>query len=278
MSRIAFIGGGNMSRAIIGGLVASGFDAASIAVSEPDDNVRRSLSDDFPGASVVASNLDAVDGADTIVLAVKPQVLPAVCAEIRDAVQSARPLVLSIAAGINTQTIDGLLGGGIPAVRIMPNQPALLGHGMSGVYANAECSDADRRRASELAAATGEVLTVERESDIDTVTAISGSGPAYFYLLIDMLIDYGISRGLLRDAARQLAAQTATGAAAIVQASDDPVAELIARVRSPKGTTEAALDSLEDGGIRTIVAAALEAARQRAEVLAADAEKSLGEN
>lgn len=276
MSRVAFVGGGNMSRAIIGGLLASGYDAASISVSEPNDDSRRALSETLPDIETCSSNLQAVGGADTIVLAVKPQVLPTVCAELRELVQSHRPLILSIAAGVNSRTIDQLLGGDLAVVRVMPNQPALLGCGMSGVYANAACTDEHRQRATELMSATGEVLSVEQESDIDTVTAISGSGPAYFYLLVDMLIAYGVERGLPAEAARLLAGQTATGAAAIVQSGDDEVADLIARVRSPKGTTEAALDSLEDSGIRAIVAAALEAARKRAEALAEDAERSLG--
>lgn len=271
---IAFIGGGNMSRAIMRGLVDGGLAASSMFVAEPSGQQRERLRQEFPDAVVEADNRRIAGLAGAVLLAVKPQVLPEVCRELAPTVQASRPLIVSIAAGVRSSDIDDWLGGGLAIVRAMPNQPALLGKGVSGLYANHRASPEDLARARRILAAVGEVLDFDRESDIDAVTAISGSGPAYFYLLIDALVEAAERFGLDSDSAGRLAVATAEGAAALAAAADEPMDELIARVRSPGGTTAAALDSLESDGVRDIFARALTAARDRAVTLADIARKN----
>jgi pyrroline-5-carboxylate reductase len=271
---IAFIGGGNMASAIAGGLVDSGFAAARLRIAEPNASARELLTTRLPGATIGADNDAIAAGADTLVLAVKPQVLPFVCRGLSATVQAHRPLVISIAAGIRSDDIDRWLGGGLPVVRVMPNQPALLQKGVSGLYANARVTAADRQRAKEILSAVGSVVTVSDEKDIDVVTAVSGSGPAYFYLLTDFLEKAAVDLGLEPGAAHTLARETAIGSAALLgQAAEtgDSIETLIARVRSPNGTTAAALDALEQRDARAIFAAAIRAARYRAEQLADEA-------
>jgi pyrroline-5-carboxylate reductase len=268
---VAFIGGGNMTRAIAVGLIASGYPAEKISVAEPSAEQRAALVDDLAGTTISADNSAVVRDADCVILAVKPQVLPAVCKDLADAMQTSRPLVISIAAGIRSSDIDTWLGGDLAVVRVMPNQPALLRQGVSGVFANERTSDDERAYACDVMAAVGTVVQVPSDSNIDAVTAISGSGPAYFFLLIDMLSKTGTMLGLSPETALTLAVQTASGAAALAVASDEPMDKLIERVRSPGGTTAAALDSLEDQNIRDIFTAALTAARDRAVVLADEA-------
>ena len=268
---IAFIGGGNMTRAIVGGLLEGGHPASRISIAEPSDQQRELLGKTLAGVFITASNDDAVARAGSVILAVKPQIIAAVCRSLQPAVQRTRPLIISIAAGPRIADIDTWLGGGNAIARVMPNQPALLRKGISGIYANQTTTPQQLETARNIMSAVGPVITVSKEQDIDAVTAISGSGPAYFYLLIDMLAKTGVNLGLDTDAARQLAAESAHGAAAMAIASSDSMDELIARVRSPGGTTAAALDSLEASGIRDIFAAALIAARDRAIVLADNA-------
>lgn len=268
---IGFIGGGNMTRAIAGGLVDSGFDATQLFIAEPDATARKTLAEAFPASTITADNEQVMRTASSVVLAVKPQVLPAVCRKLTPSAQAARPLVISIAAGVRSANIDSWLGGGLPIVRVMPNQPALIRRGISGVYANPNTSAAQVAHAVAILEAVGKVVTVSREADIDTVTAVSGSGPAYFFLLIDMLADAGVELGLDADAAASLAIETACGAAELAAREPLSMQELIRRVRSPGGTTEAALDSLDAANVRAIFACAVKAARDRAVVLADDA-------
>ena len=270
---LGFIGGGNMSSAIIGGLLAAGTDPGRIAVAEPSPAQRQQLAARFAGIAVGESNTEVAAHADCIVLAVKPQVLGGVCRELAAIVQEVRPLVVSIAAGVRTDRIDAWLGGGLAVVRVMPNQPALVGRGVSGLYANPATGAPGRERARAVMAAVGQVVEVGAEDDIDTVTAVSGSGPAYFYLLIDMLRAAAEEHGLEAAVARRLAIATAAGAAALAGDTDEPMAELIARVRSPGGTTAAALDSLEADDIRAIFSRAVTAARTRAAELADQADE-----
>lgn len=270
---VAFIGGGNMTKAIVGGLLEDGFPARSILISEPFDTQRESLTESFPGIFVCADNDAVVARAKSVVLAVKPQVIASVCRALEKSVQKHRPLIISIAAGPRIEDIDHWLGGGNAVVRVMPNQPALLRKGISGLFANDKTSALQLDTARSIMSAVGPVVTVPREEDIDAVTAVSGSGPAYFYLLIDMIANTARDLGLEADTARQLAVETALGATTLAQASDDDMATLIARVRSPGGTTAAALDSLEANGIRDIVSTALTAARDRATELADMAHK-----
>jgi len=265
---IAFIGGGNMTRAIAGGLVDGGVDARRLRVAEPQAEARSALADLLPGATISDDNARVVDGADCLVLSVKPQVLPAVCRALSGAVQTGRPLVVSIAAGVRSADIDAWLGGGLAVVRVMPNQPALVRQGVAGLYANERSTDADRELARSIMAAVGDVVLLDAEDAIDAVTAISGSGPAYFFLLIDMLVQTAIDFGLPANAARELAIGTARGSAALAATSDVDMETLISRVRSPGGTTAAALDELDGADVRAIFAAALTAARDRAFELA----------
>lgn len=273
---VAFIGGGNMTRAIVGGLIQSRFPANHLLISEPLDSQRELLADEFPGAVVTDNNDDVVSDATSVVLAVKPQVLPAVCKRLAAKVQDRRPLVISIAAGIHSRAIESWLGGDIAIVRAMPNQPAILRLGVTGVYANDRANAEDIGRATEILSAVGSVVMVDNEDDIDTVTAVSGTGPAYFYLLIDMLINAGVDLGLDRDAAERLAIETARGAGQLASEVNESMASLVERVRSPGGTTEAAFQSLETDKVRDIFSRAVTAARDRAVDLANAAEQGRG--
>lgn len=272
-SRIGFIGGGNMTVAIAGGMLHSGFPASNIAISEPSAEQRARLHDVLPGVALHSGNALTASQVDCVVLAIKPQVLASVCHELADTIQRSKPLILSIAAGIRSSEIESWLGGDLAVIRVMPNQPALLNLGVSAIFANDSCSDADRELAATVMQAVGKVVTVTAEADIDSVTAISGSGPAYFYLLIDMLVQTAKTMGLDSATARMLAVETAVGAAALAASSEEPMSELIARVRSPGGTTAAALDSLEKQNVRAIFGAALTAAKERANQLADEAGK-----
>lgn len=266
--RVGFIGGGNMTRAIVAGLLDDGFAAESITVSEPVEQQREALASEMPGVHLTGDNSEAVARADSLVLSVKPQIIAGVCKQLVEYVQAAKPLVISIAAGPRIADIDDWLGGGNAVARVMPNQPALLRAGISGIFANERVSDEQLQSAKKIMSAVGPVVEVAKEEDIDAVTAVSGSGPAYIYLVIDLIATAGIELGLEPDDARALAIETALGASTLAKNSDESMNELIARVRSPGGTTAAALDSLEAHGIRDIFLRALTAARDRATVLA----------
>jgi pyrroline-5-carboxylate reductase len=270
---IGFIGGGNMTRAIAAGLIEGHYPADDLLISEPAIEQRAVLARDLPGVIIEESNDAVASRAGTVVLAVKPQVMKDVCRDLSDAVQKARPLIVSVAAGIRSGDIDEWLGGDLAVVRVMPNQPALLRLGASGLFANALTSDEQKKRATRIMSAVGHVVSVSSDSDIDAVTAISGTGPAYFYLLIDMMIKAAQDMGLDAQAAQILTVETAKGAAAIADAEDETMESLIERVRSPGGTTTAAFESLEADHVRDIFARALIAARDRAVGLADEANK-----
>ncbi|RMH88641.1 pyrroline-5-carboxylate reductase [Lysobacter pythonis] len=265
---VAFIGGGNMARSLIGGLVGGGGDAASIRVAEPVAELRDALQRDF-GARVFAEAGQAAPGAGVWVLAVKPQVMRTVCEALAATAQAERPLVVSIAAGITGTQIARWLGGGIAVVRCMPNTPALLGAGVTGLHANAEVDAGQRASAETLLASAGATVWVENEALMDAVTAVSGSGPAYVFLLAEAMQAAGEAEGLSAEAARALTIQTLLGAARMLTHDDTPAAELRRRVTSPNGTTQAALESFEHDGFRAIVARAIHAARARGAELAA---------
>jgi len=260
-----------MTRAIVGGLLESGIDGSSILVSEPVAEARDSLARDLPGVKTSGDNKAIAAAASAVMLSVKPQILAAVCRELRSTLQDTQPLIMSIAAGTRGADIDGWLGGGLSVVRIMPNQPSLLRLGVSGLFANQQTSEGEKARAAEIMAAVGSVVWVDSEADIDAVTAVSGSGPAYFYLLIDMLVKSAVQMGLKEDVARTLAVETASGAAALATAEPDDMEVLIERVRSPGGTTAAAMDSLDNANVRDIFSTAITSARDRAHVLADEA-------
>ncbi len=259
--RIAFIGGGNMARSLIGALVRAGAVAQRITVAEPNEALRETLRTDF-GVGVFAHATDVAATADIIVLAVKPQVMRDVCASIAPVV-SHRPLIVSIAAGIRVDQLDRWLGSACAIVRCMPNTPALIGAGATGLFANASVDSSARALAQALMAGAGITAWVDDEVLMDTVTALSGSGPAYFLLLIEALEDAATAHGLPRETARALAVQTCLGAARMASEDSESPASLRARVTSPGGTTQAALDAFCAGGFATLVRTAVAAATQR---------------
>jgi len=267
-SRIAFVGGGNMARSLVGGLVSRGADSATLHVAEPVEELRTALQRDF-GVQVFARGEDAVAGADTWVMAVKPQVMRAVCESLAGAAQAARPLVVSIAAGITAGQLERWLGGGLAVVRAMPNTPALLGAGVTGLHANARVDADGRARAQALMEAAGATVWIDDEALMDAVTAVSGSGPAYVFLLAEAMQAAGEAEGLTPDAARTLALQTILGAGRMLVEGDAPAAELRRRVTSPGGTTQAAIETFEAGGFRDLVAHAIRAATERGRTLSA---------
>ena len=266
---IAFIGGGNMARSLIGGLVAQGRDPATIRVAEPVQALRDALAADF-GIAVFEDGAQAIAGARTWVFATKPQVLRAVCESLAMQAQARKPLVVSIAAGITAAQLERWLGGDVAVVRTMPNTPALLGAGVTGLFATTQVDPAGREFAETLLSAAGKTVWIDDEAQMDAVTAVSGSGPAYVFLLAEAMIDAGMAEGLPPEAARVLALQTVLGAARMLTESDVDAAELRRRVTSPNGTTQAALDAFEAGGFRTLVASAVHAARVRGMELSAD--------
>ncbi|HET7126404.1 MAG TPA: pyrroline-5-carboxylate reductase [Lysobacter sp.] len=267
-STIAFIGGGNMVRSLVGGLVAQGCDPTAIRVAEPVDALREALACDFR-VKTFATAAEAVAGAHVWLFAVKPQVMRTVCESLAPLAQAEKPLVVSVAAGITSMQLDHWLGDGLGVVRAMPNTPALLGAGATGLYANADVDAHGRSIAEQLLAAAGPTTWIADESQMDAVTALSGSGPAYVFLLAEAMIAAGEAEGLPRDAARALALQTVLGAARMLIESGDAPEDLRKRVTSPNGTTQAALESFERDRFRDIVARAIHAARVRGGELSA---------
>lgn len=259
---IAFIGGGNMARSLIGGLVARGHAPDSIRVAEPVAALREALHGDF-GVQVFDDAVAAADGAGTWLIAVKPQLMREVCAALAPLAQVQRPLVVSIAAGIPAPRLECWLGGDVAVVRAMPNTPALIGAGVTGLCANARVDAAGRTWTDFLLSAAGKTVWLDDEARMDAVTALSGSGPAYVYLLAEAMQAAGEHEGLPADAARTLALQTILGAARMLTESGEPAAELRRRVTSPGGTTQTAIETFEAGGFRELVARAIHAATER---------------
>ncbi|MHC8307818.1 pyrroline-5-carboxylate reductase [Pseudomonas sp. PB3P13] len=264
-TRIAFIGAGNMAASLIGGLRAKGLDAGQIRASDPGAETRAKVKAEH-GIDVFADNAEAINDADVVVLAVKPQAMKAVCEAIRPSLKPDQ-LIVSIAAGITCASMNNWLGAQ-PIVRCMPNTPALLRQGVSGLFATAEVTAQQRQQAQELLSAVGIALWLNEEQQLDAVTAVSGSGPAYFFLLIEAMTAAGVKLGLPADVAAQLTVQTALGAAHMAVSSDVDAAELRRRVTSPSGTTEAAIKSFQAGGFEALVEKALGAAAHRSAEMA----------
>jgi pyrroline-5-carboxylate reductase len=263
---LCFIGGGNMARSLIGGLLARGMQAERIVVADPVAAQLDALKADY-GVRVARSNPAAAQDADVVVLAVKPQELHAVVAELQDALQSRGPLLISVAAGIRAADIQRW-SGCAAVVRCMPNRPALVGCGVTGLFATAAVSVDRRAIAEEILSAVGKTLWLPREADMDVVTAISGSGPAYFFLLIEILEQSGVALGLTPEVSRTLAVETAFGAGSMARAASQSAAVLRAQVTSAGGTTEAALRSLDAHDVRSIFQEAIAAAARRSTELA----------
>ena len=264
--RIAFIGGGNMATALISSLFASRHNVNRIKVADPGIGVRERLQKRWP-VTCFEKAADAIKDMDAIVLAVKPQVLPMVLEEIGSLVTS-NQLVISIVAGIPTSQIAAQLESNPPIVRTMPNTPALIGLGITGMYARINCNLAQRELTQNLMESAGEVVWLDKESLLDVVTAVSGSGPAYFYYLIESLRNAGTRLGLPADVAARLALYTAYGASAMAVQSDVDITELRQRVTTRGGTTEAAMEQLNAGQFDQLIDSAITAATKRGKELA----------
>jgi pyrroline-5-carboxylate reductase len=263
---IAFIGAGNMAGSLIGGLKQNGY-AGKVLASDLDQAKLQQLNQQF-GTGIAADNNDAVAQADVVVLAVKPQIMKVVCEAMRDAVQQKKPMIVSIAAGLTSDTIENWLGGDLPMVRCMPNTPALVQMGASGLYANDTVSEQQRALAESLFNAVGVSVWVDDENQLHAVTATSGSGPAYFFLFMEAMQKSAESLGLSPDVARSLVAQTARGAAEMVCQSELSTEQLRLNVTSPNGTTEQAIHSFEQDGLRQAVQQAMIACEKRSKELA----------
>jgi len=265
--RIALLGGGNMGRALIGGLLRSGTRAELISVGEQLADSRAALSGEL-GITATVDNARAIEGATIVVLAVKPQDAAAVLAPLAPLLASARPLMISVCAGTRVAALEKWTSGAVPVVRAMPNRPALVGAGVSGLYAPHNITAAQRADAQAVMQAVGEVVWVPSENALDAVTALSGSGPAYFFLLAQLMADAGVQLGLEKDAAYRLAAATLYGAGLLAHAADADLQQLRAQVTSPGGTTEAAVRLMENADLRGTIAKALAAAASRSRELA----------
>jgi len=262
--KIGFIGGGNMAEAIIKGLLAGGVQAGAIMVAEPISLRRNFLSSEY--SVVTDDNLDVARQADIIILAIKPQVAASVLTALEPAI-TANKLIISIMAGISTGFIEETLTNGVRVVRSMPNTPALIQTAATAVCAGRKATEQDLETAREIFSLVGTVVTVP-EKQMDAVTGLSGSGPAYVFTFIEALSDAGVKNGLQRDVALQLAVQTVLGAAKMMAESTEHPAQLRDKVTSPGGTTIAALHALEKDGFRGVIMDAVDAACKRSKELA----------
>lgn len=270
---IAFIGGGNMASSLIGGLISSSKQSINILVAEPDAEQRGQLAQQFD-IQTTRRNIDTLS-ADVVVLAVKPQQLQMVCRALSEVLQQfdKPPLFISIAAGVRSADIDRWLGGNQAIVRCMPNTPSLLQTGATGLYANQRVVDSQKTLAENILQAVGITLWVNKEVELDAVTAVSGSGPAYFFLLMEAMQQAGIKLGLEAETAEKLVLQTALGAALMANNSNVDTATLRARVTSKGGTTEQAVKSLQNANFENLVENALKAANDRSQTLADELSK-----
>ncbi|CAJ2377396.1 MAG: Pyrroline-5-carboxylate reductase [Arenicellales bacterium IbO2] len=266
-AKISFIGGGNMAAALLGGLVRGGWPAEAFAVAEPRAEQRRELTRRF-GVACFEDNAECAARADAVVFAVKPQALREAAHSVADALRRGKPLLISIAAGIRCDDLLRWAGDDFALVRAMPNTPALVGAGITGLFANAQASAAQRELAQEVLRAAGGTLWVAREELMDAVTAVSGSGPAYFFKMMEVMAESAAAHGLAREDAGELAVQTALGAAMLAREQSGDPAELRRQVTSPGGTTEAALLAMENGGFERALRGGMDAARARAAEIA----------
>lgn len=265
--RVAFIGAGNMGGAILRGLIKQGFPAASLMATSRDLESLELLAKET-GITITTDNQQAAAWADMLVLGVKPQVMQEVCLSLVEVVQEKKPLILSIAAGLTSDLLLGWLGGNLPLVRSMPNTPSLLGAGVAGLYATARVNEQQRAWVEQITQAVGQAYWVEEEQQLDAVTAISGSGPAYYFLFTEALAVAGEKLGLSSELALELAKATAAGAGKMLVESEDLPAELRRKVTSPGGTTEQALKTFIEQGLPELVESAAQAAANRAAELA----------
>lgn len=266
-TNIAFIGAGNMASAIIGGLINNGYAANKLWVADPIQESLDTLQDSY-GLNISIDNNETVSQADVVLLAVKPQMMATVCQMIQATVRKKNPLIISIAAGVTSHMLSGWLSDNVSIVRCMPNTPALVQQGATALYANQQTNNKQQQIAEHLLKAVGSVTWVEQEHLLDAVTAVSGSGPAYFFYVIEAMQAAGEALGLSAEIAKQLTLQTAIGAATMALHSDVDAKELRRRVTSPKGTTEAAIQVFDDKQLMSVFMEALKAADARAKSLA----------
>jgi len=272
-SNVTFIGAGNMASAIFAGMVESGYPASAITATATREATLAPLRERL-GIQVTTDNQAAIANADVVVLSVKPQIMRSVCEDLCDAIQARKPLIVSVAAGLTADTLESWLGGDLAVIRCMPNTPSLVGAGASGLYANRHVDTAQRELASALLESVGIVEWVDEEALLEAVTAVSGSAPAYFFLMFEAMEEAGTQLGLPAATARRLAMQTAYGAARMAMASDKAPAELKRNVMSPGGTTERAITHLEQAGLREAVEGAMRACAERAQEMSAELGKS----
>jgi len=264
---ITFIGGGNMATSLIAGLISNDYPAEDIHVADPEQSKCDALKAQY-GVKAFTDNQQAIIDADIIVLAVKPQVMQTVCKTLATSVQATQPLVISIAAGLLSKDISRWLGGDVSMVRCMPNTPSLLNAGATGLFANDKVSSEQKQQADQILSTAGINVWVDSENLLDAVTAVSGSGPAYYFLFMEAMQDAAIKLGLNKDQAQQLTLQTALGAARMAVESDDDAAILRAKVTSKGGTTEQAINTFEAKQLRDIVMQSMQAANDKAIELA----------
>ncbi|PCI20621.1 MAG: pyrroline-5-carboxylate reductase [Piscirickettsiaceae bacterium] len=262
IQNIGFIGGGNMASSLIGGLISNGYPADKITVADLDEKKLQYLSNQF-GVNYTLDNAQVASASELLVLAVKPQHMQAVAEQIKESVQAKKPVVVSIAAGIREGSLALWLGGSIAVVRCMPNTPALVRTGATGLHANDFVSEEQKDQTESLLRAVGVTVWVDDESDLDIVTALSGSGPAYFFLVMEALEKAAIEAGLDPKTAQLLTQETALGAAKMALESSESAATLRQRVTSPGGTTEKAIAVMESQGLQNILRDAVLAAKQR---------------
>lgn len=265
-AKITFIGAGNMASSLVGGLTAKGYDPLQITMTDLNENALQQARSQY-GVNTSRDNSTAVKKADIVVLAVKPQVMKEVLAPLQAAVAERKPLVISIAAGIPLARFAEWLGDDIPVVRCMPNSPALVETGATGMFANHKVTDKHREMTKTVISAVGLAIWVDNEDQIDAVTAVSGSGPAYYFLLMESMITAGIKLGLSEQVARQLTLQTALGAAQMAITSSNEPAELRQQVTSPGGTTQRALEIMGQHQLPQAIVEAIEGAYQRSKEL-----------
>ena len=266
---IGFIGAGNMSRSLTGGLLRNGWARQALVLSDADPRQCKAVKSIF-GVDVYADNNQVANRADILVFAIKPQALKAAALGVANSVQRNKPLIVSIAAGVRSSDLERWLGGELPVVRVMPNTAALIGSGAAGMYANSRVGVTMRNQAESILRSVGVAVCLDREELIDIVTALSGTGPAYFFFVLEALEEAAIECGLDRNTARLLTLETAFGAAKMALEGAEEPKQLRARVTSPGGTTEAAIKVLEDGGLKPLFQRAITTAAERARELGAD--------
>ncbi|WP_321277047.1 pyrroline-5-carboxylate reductase [Thiomicrorhabdus indica] len=272
-TKICFIGAGNMAQSLIGGLIASDYPKDKLMATDPNADIQKIIIEQF-GIDCISDNHQAIAQSDIVVLAVKPQILQNVCQNIAESIQAQKPLILSVAAGIKCEAIERWLGGDLSIVRTMPNTPALIQTGATGLFANDKVDDEQKSQSEHIMRAAGVTLWVNDEAQLDVVTALSGSGPAYYFLFMEAMEQAAVKMGLDEKSAHLLTMQTALGAAKMVMESRQDCATLRKNVTSPNGTTEKAIQSFESADLRGTI----ETAMKQAQLRAAELAEELGED